>query len=129
MIGFVAGAFDLLHPGHLFFLKEAKTRCDYLMVGLHIDPSLENKNKNKPVESVFERIVRLEACKYVDKIIPYSTEQELEIILLNFRIDRRFLGSDYIEEKKKITGESFVPITYLGRKHPYSSTKLRKRLK
>ncbi len=75
--GFTCGAFDLLHAGHIVMLKEAKENCDYLIVGLQTDPSIDRQEKNQPVQSVYERYMQLQAVKYVDEIIPYDTEQSL----------------------------------------------------
>jgi glycerol-3-phosphate cytidylyltransferase len=124
--GFICSAFDLLHPGHLYILKECKKNCDYLIVGLHVNPQVERPLKNKPIETVYERWCRLSACKYVDKIIPYETEADLVNILTTEPLDVRFLGSDCQEN---ITGESLVPLHYILRKNTFSSSELRKRLK
>ena len=128
MTGFICGAWDLLHAGHVLALKECKNHCDYLIVGLHIDPSIERKEKNKPIQSVFERMVQLQGCKYVDKIIMYETENELEKILCSLNIDKRFLGSDYISGKN-ITAKDAIEIVFINRNHNYSSTELRERIK
>lgn len=128
-IGFICSAFDLLHAGHILALKEAKSKCDYLIVGLHVDPSKERKGKTKPVQSLLEREIQLSGCKYVDYIVVYETEKELEIMLTIFHIDVRFLGEDYKKRKTEVTGEKLVPIEYLNRKHPYSSTELKGRIK
>ena len=125
--GFICGAFDLLHSGHILALKEAKGYCDYLVVGLHIDPSIERKGKTKPIQSILERYIQLKGCKYVDNVIVYETEKDIEIILHNFHIDIRFLGTDYTTEDKEITGGDIVPIHYILRNHPYSSTSLKER--
>src|SRR3990167_3972639 len=82
-IGFVAGAFDLLHPGHIQLLRDCKDMCEYLVVGLHVDPSTERKEKNKPVQTVYERFEQLKACKYVDQVVPYETENDLLNMLNN----------------------------------------------
>lgn len=79
--GFTASAFDLLHAGHIAMLREAKDQCDYLICGLQVDPSLDRVNKNAPVQTLVERYAQLNACKYVNEIIPYQTEQDLEDIL------------------------------------------------
>ena len=81
MIGFTAGSFDLLHAGHVMMLEEAKSVCDYLIVWLHVDPRLERQEKNKPVQSLIERQLQLGAIKYVDQVVVYSTEKELEELL------------------------------------------------
>ena len=81
MIGFTCGAFDLLHAGHIVMLEEAKSNCDYLVVGLQTDPTIDREEKNKPIQSVYERYVQLNAVKYVDEIIPYETEQSLVDLL------------------------------------------------
>ena len=103
MIGFTCGAFDLLHAGHIVMLKEAKANCDYLIVGLQTDPSIDRQEKNQPVQSVYERFTQLNAVKYIDKIIPYDTEQSLIDLLLSTKIDVRFVGDDYRE--KYFTGQ------------------------
>jgi len=128
MRGFICGAWDLLHPGHVYTLRACKKRCDHLVVGLHINPKNERKNKNKPIETAFERYYQLLACKYVDEIIPYETNEDLINILQIMDIDIRFLGEDYIDHHESIIGIGIVPIQYLPRKHNYSSTNLRKRL-
>ena len=128
MKGFICGAFDLLHPGHLYTLKECRKRCDSLIVGLHVNPQEERPEKNKPVESVFERYVRLLSCKYVDTIVPYENNNDLMNLLNTFDIDVRFLGEDYKGHEDKIIGFDILPIEYIPRKHNYSSTELRKRL-
>ena len=81
--GFSCSTFDLFHAGHIMMLKEAKSVCDYLIVGLQTDPTIDRPEKNKPIQSVFERFVQLQACKYVDEVVVYSTENELTDILLS----------------------------------------------
>ena len=128
-IGFTAGAFDLLHAGHILMLAEAKANCDKLIVGLHTDPTIDRKEKNKPVQSTFERYVQLKALRYVDDIIPYDTEEDLMNILANSQIDIRFLGSDY-KDSKTYTGFGLeMHVHFCKRKHRYSSTELRERVK
>jgi len=127
-IGFVASAFDLLHPGHLALLEEAKNHCEFLVVGLHVDPKLERPNKNKPVETVFERYLRLNACKYVDQIIPYETEADLVNLLSILKPDVRFLGSDYSDQENFTGKELEIKIIYVDRSHTFSSSNLRSRL-
>ncbi len=128
-IGITASTFDLLHAGHVLMLKEAKEVCDYLICALHVDPSLERPTKNRPVQTLYERFVQLEAVKYVDKIIPYQTEDELMNILLTNNINVRIIGEDYVG--KPFTGDELkdIKIYYNNRKHTYSSTELRKRTK
>lgn len=111
--GFVAGAFDLLHAGHVHLLKECKKNCIKLIVGLQIDPSVDRDNKNKPIESVLERQIKLLGCKYVDEVVVYETDADLELILINKDIDIRFLGSDYMEKQEKIRFPDLVPIKYV----------------
>jgi len=125
--GFVCGAWDLLHTGHILLLQECRNYCDYLLVGLHVDPSIERADKNKPIQSIYERLMQLEACDYVDEVIVYETERELETILRNSHIDVRFLGSDY-DGSQPITAEDAVQTKVIDRNHPYSSTELRKRI-
>lgn len=125
-IGITASACDLLHPGHLAMLREAKTQCDFLIVALHTNPQIDRPTKNKPVETTFERWMRLEACKYVDQIIPYDTEEDLVNLLLTIKPDVRILGEEY--KSKDFTGHGLVPEYFNTRKHNYSTTALRNRL-
>tara|TARA_R100000808_G_scaffold5713_1_gene17238 strand:+ start:64402 stop:64752 length:351 start_codon:yes stop_codon:yes gene_type:complete len=113
-------------------LEEAKQNCDHLIVGVHSDPSIFNPNKNKPVQSLIERQIQVRACKYVDEIIVYQTEEDLETILKTLPIDVRFLGQDY--KGKPFTGESVcaaknIQIYYNSRVHDFSSSGLRERIK
>jgi glycerol-3-phosphate cytidylyltransferase len=127
-IGFTCSTFDLFHAGHLLMLEEAKKQCDYLIVGLQTDPTIDRpKEKNKPVQSVFERFIQLEACKYVDKVIPYATEKELLDILLSYHIDVRILGEEY--QEKDFTGmELGMDFYFNNRRHSFSTTELRQRV-
>ena len=101
-IGITFSAFDLLHAGHIKMLEEAKRQCDYLICGLQTDPTFDRPEKNKPVQTVVERYIQLKACTYVDEIVPYVTEQDLEDILRSFKIDVRIIGDEYLD--KKFTG-------------------------
>ena len=94
-IGITFSTFDLLHTGHVLMLKEAKSVCDYLICGLHVDPQVERPNKNKPIQSIVERYAQLSAVKYVDEVIPYNLEKDLHDILLSYPIDVRIIGADY----------------------------------
>lgn len=127
MIGFTASACDLLHPGHLAMLREARNYCDYLIVGLHTNPQIDRPKKNKPIETVFERWVRLKACKYVDEIIPYDTEADLVNLLKVIKPDVRIIGEEYRDVE--FTGKGLIPVIFNERKHDYSTTALRARLK
>ena len=102
-IGITFSCFDLFHAGHVAMLREAKTRCDYLIVGLQTDPTLDRPEKNRPIQTVFERYVQLQACKYIDEIIPYATEKDVEDILRTYRLDVRIIGEDYAG--KEFTGK------------------------
>ena len=126
VIGFTCGAFDLLHAGHIVMLKEAKQNCDYLIVGLQTDPSIDRQAKNQPVQSVYERYMQLQAVKYVDEIIPYDTEQSLIDLLESTEIHLRFVGEDYVE--RDFTGKGLHEIYYTNRQHSFSSSGLRKRV-
>lgn len=125
--GFTCGAFDLLHAGHVLMLKECKSKCDKLIVGLHTDPSIDRPKKNKPVETVEERMIRLMGCKYVDGVVQYDTEKDLLYLLKSMNLDVRFVGADW--KGKKFTGKSLpIKVIYNSRSHNYSSTNLRKRV-
>ena len=128
-IGFTCSTFDLLHAGHVTMLEEAKRHCDFLIVGLQNDPTLDRAEKNKPVQSIVERQIQLAAVKYVDEIIIYNTEQDLIDLLLTLPIDVRVLGEEY--KNKDFTGKDIAKqrgskIVYNGRDHSFSSTSLRK---
>lgn len=127
MIGFTCGAFDLLHAGHIVMLKEARSKCDYLIVGLQTDPSIDRQHKNQPVQSVYERYIQLKAVKYVDEIIPYDTEQSLRDLLMSTPIDIRFVGDDY--KDRIFTGMDLGhEVFYTSRKHSFSSSSLRNKI-
>ena len=130
-IGITFGAFDLLHAGHCLMLQEAKTQCDYLIVGLQTDPTLDRPSKNKPVQSLVERYIQLKAISVVDEIIPYQTEAELLEIIKAIPIDVRIIGSDYLD--KDFTGKSEadqlgIETYYNRRDHAFSTTDLRLRV-
>jgi glycerol-3-phosphate cytidylyltransferase len=125
--GFTCGAFDLLHPGHILMLKEIRGQCDFIIIGLHTDPTIDRPEKNKPIETIEERRIRLEACKYIDEIIEYNTEADLYELLKNLNPDIRFLGADW--EGKHFTGDDLlIKVIFNSRDHVYSSTNLRKRI-
>lgn len=127
-IGFTCSTFDLFHAGHVMMLEEAKKQCDFLIVGLQTDPTIDRPNtKNKPVQGVFERWAQLKACKFVDQIIPYASESELLDILLSFPIDVRILGEEY--ENKPFTGD-YLPMKFYfnKRRHSFSTSELRQRV-
>lgn len=124
--GFVCSCFDLFHAGHIMMLREAKRQCDYLIVGLQTDPTIDRPHKNKPVQSVFERFVQLDSCKYVDEVVVYATEKDLRDILLSYPIDVRILGEEY--KGQEFTGHD-IPMEFYfnSRKHSFSTSELRKR--
>jgi glycerol-3-phosphate cytidylyltransferase len=127
--GITFSAFDLLHAGHIKMLEEAKLNCDYLIVGLQTDPTLDRPEKNKPTQTVVERYIQLKGCKFVDEIVPYATEQDLEDILQSFQIDVRFVGDEYIE--RDFTGRNYceekgIDLFYNSRDHRFSSSGLRR---
>ena len=127
-IGFTCSCFDLLHAGHILMLKDAKEQCDELIVGLQTDPSIDRPlTKNKPIQSLRERKIQLEAVRYVDDIFVYETESDLIDLLKLVKPDIRILGSDY--KDKSFTGDDLnIPIYYHERDHDYSSSDLRKKI-
>ncbi len=127
-IGITFSAFDLLHAGHITMLEEAKRQCDYLICGLQTDPTIDRPEKNRPVQSVVERYIQLKGCKFVDEIVPYATEQDLEDILRAFKIDVRIIGDEY--KDKNFTGRSYceekgIELCFNIREHRFSSSSLR----
>jgi glycerol-3-phosphate cytidylyltransferase len=130
-IGITCSTFDLLHTGHILMLEECKKYCDYLICALQNDPTIDRETKNKPVQSLVERFIQLDAVKYVDKIIPYNTESELEEIFKSLDIDVRIIGSDYFNKEftaKQICIDRGIKIVYNKRDHDYSTTSLRKKI-
>ena len=128
IIGFTCSCFDLLHAGHILMLKDAKQQCNYLIVGLQTDPTIDRpKSKNKPIQSLEERKIQLEAVKYIDKIITYETEDDLYKLLKKINPTIRILGSDYHD--KQFTGDDLdIKIYYHYRNHNFSSTNLREKI-
>lgn len=131
VVGITCSTFDLLHAGHIKMLEEAKTQCDYLIVAIQTDPSIDRKNKNKPIQSLVERYIQLKGCSYVNEIVPYQTEKELEEIFLSFKLDVRIIGSDYHGKDytaKQICESRGIRIFYNKRDHNYSSSGLREKV-
>ncbi len=127
-VGITFSAFDLLHAGHITMLEEAKRQCDYLICGLQTDPTIDRPEKNRPVQSVVERYIQLKGCKFVDEIVPYATEQDLEDILRAFKIDVRIIGDEY--KDKNFTGRTYceekgIELCFNIREHRFSSSSLR----
>jgi len=130
-VGITFGTFDLFHAGHVKMLEEAKSRCDYLIVGLQLDPSIDRSKKNKPTQSIIERYVQLRGCKYIDEIIPYISESDLIDVLSSFKIDLRIIGEEY--KDKVFTGKDYcvnngIEIYYNKREHRFSSSSLREQV-
>jgi len=98
-VGFTCSTFDLLHAGHISMLREAKQHCDYLICGLQTDPSVDRPEKNRPIQTIVERYVQLNAVGYVDEIVPYATEEDLKDILSMLQIDVRILGEEYRDKE------------------------------
>jgi glycerol-3-phosphate cytidylyltransferase len=127
-VGIVASCFDLFHAGHILMLTEAKENCDRLVVALQSDPTIDRPEKNKPVQALSERFIQVNACKYVDQIIPYDTEADLLNLLSGYDWDIRFLGSDYSGRTDFTGSDLYIPIHYCSRRHNYSSSGLRERI-
>ena len=130
-VGITASTFDLLHAGHVEMLREARSECDYLICALQIDPSVDRPEKNKPIQTIVERYTQLEAVKYVDEIVPYLHETDLEDILQMRQINVRILGEEYRE--KEFTGRDIckqrdIELYFNKRDHRFSSSDLRKRI-
>jgi len=149
-IGFTCGTFDLMHAGHVAMFAAAKEVCDFLLVGIKIDPSVDNPRKNKPIQSIVERQMIVESCEYVDKTIVYETEKDLLDILSIFKIHVRIAGEDHLDnpsletrlgedhldnpsletrERQEICKKRGIEIYYNERKHRFSTSELRKRIK
>lgn len=131
-VGITASTFDLFHAGHIVMLEEAKRQCDHLIAAIQTDPTIDRPDtKNKPVQSIIERQIQVSACKYVDDVIVYNTEKELEDILLTFPIDVRIMGEEYKDKNftgKEICDKRNIQIYFNKRDHYFSSTDLRTRV-
>ena len=130
-VGFTCSSWDLLHSGHVQMLREAKEQCDYLLVGLQTDPTIDRPKKNQPVQTVVERYTQLKGVRYVDEIIPYATESDLEDILTMYHIDVRILGEEYRDldfTGKDICKKRGIQLYFNKRDHRFSSSDLRKRV-
>jgi len=131
IIGFTCSAFDLLHAGHVQMLRDAKDQCDYLICGLQVDPTLDRPEKNQPIQTVVERYTQLKALRYVDEIIPYSTEADLEDILQMYHINVRILGEEYRDGKftgRAICAARDIELYFNKRDHRFSTSDLRERV-
>lgn len=130
-VGFNCSTFDLFHAGHVTMLKMEKQLCDYLIVAIQVDPTIDRPIiKNRPVQTIYERYVQVQACKYVDEVLVYETEDDLLNLLKTQKIDIRFLSEEYID--KDFTGKDYciatgIELHYHKRKHTFSSTDLRVR--
>ncbi len=130
-IGLVTSCFDLLHAGHIMMLREAKTQCDYLIAALQTDPTIDRPEKNKPIQTIVERYVQLSAIKYVDEIICYASEKDLEDITAMFPITVRILGEEYKNKDftaREICKQRGIRLHFNSRDHRFSSSDLRKRV-
>ena len=131
-VGITFSSFDLFHAGHVKMLEEAKKQCDHLIIGLQLDPSIDRSEKNAPSQSIIERYIQLKGSKYVDEIIPYVLEQDVDDILRSFKIDVRIIGEEY--KNIDFTGKEYclkkgIDIYYNSRDHRFSSTGLRFQVK
>lgn len=127
-VGITFSAFDLFHAGHVKMLEDAKKQCDYLIVGLQTDPTLDRPEKNKPTQTVVERYIQLKGCKYIDEIVPYATEQDLIDVLQSFDIHVRIVGDEYLNKDftgRKYCEETGIQLYFNKREHRFSSTSLR----
>lgn len=129
-IGITCSTFDFLHAGHVVMLEEAKRHCDYLIAALQVDPTIDRKGKNYPVQSIVERQIQLAGVKFVDDIVMYNTEKDLEDLFLTLPIDVRIIGNEYFGKNftgKEICQQRDIEIIYNKRDHSFSTTDLRKR--
>jgi glycerol-3-phosphate cytidylyltransferase len=131
-IGITFSTFDMLHAGHVAMLAEAKNHCDYLIAGLQTDPTIDRPDtKNRPVQSIVERQIQLAACRYVDEVVVYQTEQDLVDLLLILPLDVRILGVEYVDKDFTGRDECYarnIELIFNGRDHSFSSSSLRKRV-
>jgi len=131
IVGITCSTFDLLHAGHVIMLEECKKYCDYLICALQVDPTIDRPEKNKPIQSLVERYLQLDAVKHVDKIIPYNTEEELITIFSSLDLDVRIIGEEYKDSDftaKNICLKRGIKLVYNKRDHDFSSSSLRERI-
>lgn len=131
IIGITCSTFDLLHTGHIIMLEECKKHCDFLICALQVDPTIDRPEKNKPIQSLVERYIQLDAVQYVDKIIPYTTEEELISIFSSLDLDVRIIGEEYKDTEftaKNICQKRGIKLVYNKRDHDFSTTNLRERI-
>jgi glycerol-3-phosphate cytidylyltransferase len=131
VVGITCSTFDLLHAGHIIMLQECKKYCDYLICALQSDPTIDRKEKNAPIQSLVERYIQLDAVGYVDKIIPYNTEEELETIFASLDLDIRIIGEEYKDKDftaKRVCEKRGIKLIYNKREHDFSTSSLRKRV-
>ena len=131
-VGITFSSFDLLHAGHVKMLEDAKKQCDYLIVGLQLDPSIDRNNKNKPSQSIVERYIQLKGSKFIDEIVPYVLEKDIEDILRSFEIHVRIIGEEY--KNVDFSGKDYclkkgIEIYYNERDHRFSSSDIKIRFK
>jgi glycerol-3-phosphate cytidylyltransferase len=130
-IGITFSQFDMLHAGHIAMLSEARNHCDYLIAGLQNNAKWDRPEKNEPIQSIVERQIQLAATRYVDEIVVYNTEKDLEDLLLILPIDVRILGVEYKDKPftgKDICNQRNIELVFNGRDHSFSSSSLRKRV-
>ena len=131
-VGITFSTFDLFHAGHVLMLKEAKESCDHLIAGIQTDPTIDRPGvKNKPIQSIVERQIQVEGCKYVDSIVTYESEKDVEDILKSTKVDVRIIGAEYKDKSftgKEICNDRGIEIVYNSRDHDWSTTELRKRI-
>lgn len=130
-IGITFSQFDMLHAGHIAMLSEAKNHCDYLIAGLQNNAKWDRPEKNEPIQSIVERQIQLSATRFVDEIVVYNTEKDLEDILLTLPVDVRILGVEYKDKEftgKQICKDRGIELVFNGRDHSFSSSSLRKRV-
>lgn len=131
IIGITCSTFDLLHAGHIIMLEECKKYCDYLICALQVDPTIDRPEKNKPIQTLVERYIQLDAVQYVNKIIPYNNEEELETLFSSLDLDVRIIGEEYKDKNftgKEICQNRGIKLVYNKRDHDFSTTNLRKRI-
>lgn len=131
IIGITCSTFDLLHAGHIIMLEECKKYCDYLICALQVDPTIDRPEKNKPIQTLVERFIQLDSVQYVDKIIPYCTEEELITIFSSLDLDVRIIGEEYKDTNftgKDVCLKRGIKLIYNKRDHDFSTTSLRQRI-
>jgi rfaE bifunctional protein nucleotidyltransferase chain/domain len=118
------GCFDILHRGHIELFKFCKSQGDYLVVGIDTDKRVkQSKGPDRPFNKEEDRFFFLESIKYIDKVVMFSSNEELEQQLVENGVDTMIVGSDW--KGKQVVGQEKVnKVLFFDRIGVYSTTNI-----